>query len=95
MSLGKLEELIHVGSDALHAALHGGDSIALPLQADTLSPYGTEFLIGQPCGTASMLPCQIAPEDENLIGLERNDMAGRYSHKGSVCLKLLENLYRK
>ena len=74
--LCKADKLIDVGADGLHTALHGGDGIALPLQAYTLTVDGSEALIGQPCGTAAVMPCKVAPKYEHLIGFKVGDKVG-------------------
>ena len=46
MAVGEAEELIHVGLDSIHATLHGGDGIALSLQAHALAHDGTKPIYG-------------------------------------------------
>lgn len=70
MRLGIADKLIHIGLDGLHATLHGGDGIALPLRTVTVADDSTEVESCHACGTASVHPGEVAAEDENLVGLE-------------------------
>ena len=70
MRLGIADELIHIGLDSLHAALHGGNGIALTLRTVTVSEDCTEVQSCHACGTASVHTGEVAAEDENLVGLE-------------------------
>ena len=54
MLTSKLKELVHIGSDGLHTTLHRGDSIALALQANALSPYCSKPAIGNKRCPATM-----------------------------------------
>ena len=67
MAVGETDELVHVWLDGVHAALHGGDGVALPLKADALTPLGTEAVVGKPGGSAAMQACQVAAKDEDLV----------------------------
>ena len=40
MLCGKSDEVLHVGQDGVNAALHGGNGVALSLQAHTLTYDG-------------------------------------------------------
>ena len=76
MTVGEADEILNVGQDGVHAALHGGDGIALALQANTLSHDGTELLHSRPCRAAGVCASQVATENENLIILEISDVIG-------------------
>ena len=77
MRLGESDEIIHIGLDRLHAALHGGDGVALALNAHTAPPNGTELAICRPGGPAAMHAGQVAAEDKDLIGAQFRDMLRR------------------
>ena len=70
MRLGIADKLIHIGLDGLHAALHGGNGIALSLRTVTVAEDCTEVQSCHACGTASVHTGEVAAEDENLVGLE-------------------------
>lgn len=76
MLLCKLNELIDVGFDGLHAALHGGDAVTMPLQTHALSPHSTETPKGQQRGPDAVRARKIAAENEDLIGLQLRDSVG-------------------
>ena len=42
MTVGETDEVIHVGFDGVHTALHGGDGIALALQTNALTHDGAK-----------------------------------------------------
>ena len=48
------DEIIHVGTNSLHAALHRRDGVALSCTADTDSPFGTKLLVRNACRSASV-----------------------------------------
>ena len=73
MLLGKLDELVHIRTDGVYAALHRGDGITLTLQANALSHDGTKLAVGDVCRTASVHTSQIAAEHKDLIRLQRCD----------------------
>lgn len=76
MRLGVADELVHVGSDGLHATLHGGDGIALTLRTVAIAEDSTEVKLCHTSGTASMHTSEVAAKDKYLVGLERCDVAG-------------------
>lgn len=47
----EVEELVNIWFDCLHAALHSWYGIALPLQTDALSLYGTKVKMCNTRGT--------------------------------------------
>ena len=65
MRPGKLDKVVDVWLDGVHAALHSRDGIALSLQPNTFAPDGSELLISGVGGTTAMLSGQIAAEDED------------------------------
>ena len=71
------DELLDVGQDGVRTALHGGDGIALSLQAYTLSHDSAEFFNGYSCCTTGMHARKIAAEDEDLVVIEFPDVVGR------------------
>ena len=77
MAEGKLNELVHIGFDGLHPALHGGNGVALSLQSNTLAPYCSKATVGQTGSSATMCASKVAAKDENLAGLQI-----RYSLRG-------------
>lgn len=77
MPAGECDEIVHVKPDGIYPALHCGDGVALPLQADALTPHGPENLGRDPRRPSGMHPVQVAPEDENLVRLQvRNAFRG-------------------
>ena len=75
--LGECDELVHIRTDGVHAALHRGDGIALTLQANALTHDGSKLAVGDVGRTAAVHSLQIAAEDENLVRLQRCDTLGR------------------
>ena len=73
MLFGKGYELIDVGCDSIHAALHRGDGVTLALKADALPHNGTEFLNGDASCAASMYTGKVAAKDKDLVFAERVD----------------------
>ena len=63
----ELDELVNIGFDGLHAALHRRDGITLSLQSHALAHDGAKAARGNPCGTATVSACQVAAKDKNLI----------------------------
>jgi len=76
MHLGITDELVYIGQDGFHAALHGGNGIALTLRTVTVGEDCTEVQPCHSCGTASMHTCEVAAKDKDLVGLERCDVVG-------------------
>ena len=70
MFLGEGNELVDIGLDGFGAALHGWDGIALSLQTDTLSPYGSEFHLRDACRATAMMALKVAPKNEHFIRLQ-------------------------
>ena len=46
MHVGETDELLHVGQDGVHTALHRRDGVALSLQAHALTHDSTILLVG-------------------------------------------------
>ena len=84
----ELDEFIDIGLDGFDAALHGGYGIALALEADTLSPDGSELHEGQVCGSSGVHSGEVASENEDFVGLEGDDVVGRYFHGRFVFPKI-------
>lgn len=57
-------------------AFHGGDGVALALEAFTVTPLGSEVVQGEAGGTSGMMSEVVGAEDENLAGLEGTDAFG-------------------
>ena len=76
MCLGKSYKFIDIRFDGVHTALHGGDGVALPLQADSLPPYSTELVPCDPSSAATMKSIQIAAKDKYLVGLQLGNEVG-------------------
>ena len=70
MLLGKIDKLIHVGTDGLHTALHGWNGVALPLQAYALTYDGTKLQVGYAGSSTAMPSSQVAAKHENLVGFK-------------------------
>ena len=83
--LGECDELVHIRTDGVHAALHRGDGIALTLQANALTHDGSKLAVGDVGRTAAVHSLQIAAEDEDFVRLQRCDKLWCYSiiHKQS------------
>ena len=64
---GKGDKLVHIGLDDVNAAMHRGNGVTLPLQADTLAPYGAKTLKGDTCCATAMISGQIAAKDKYLV----------------------------
>ena len=84
---GETDELVHIGTDRLHSALHGGDGIALSLQPNPLSPDGPELQAGQPGSTSAVHARQVAAEYEYLPGPKLRDAVRCRSHSDAFCCK--------
>ena len=67
---GKGDELVNIGFDGFDTTLHGWNGIALSLQADTLSPYSSEFHLCDSCRTTAMMPLKVAAKNEHFIRLQ-------------------------
>lgn len=68
--LGKGNELVDIGLDGFGTALHGWDGIALSLQADTLSPYGSKFHLRDARRATAMMALKVAAKNEHFIRLQ-------------------------
>ncbi len=76
MLLGKSDELINVGLDGVHTALHRRDGVALSLQSNALSPDGTKLLDGYPCRSATVQALNVATEHKDFVFAEAMDIVG-------------------
>ena len=77
---GEGDEPVDVRFYRFDTALHRGNGIALALQSDTFSPYGSETLHGESRRSTAMQACEVASEDENLVRLQLGYVVGRYAH---------------
>lgn len=91
---GKPDEVVDIGGDGLHAALHGRNGIALALQSDALPPDGAEALPGQPCGPATVQSAEIASEDKDFTGPQRGDPIGCRAHE-KITSTIFNNLQKR
>ena len=57
-------------------AFHGGDGVALALEALTVTPLCSEMVQGEAGGATSMMSKMVGAEDEDLAGLEGTDAFG-------------------
>lgn len=72
-----VDELVHIGLYGFGAAVHRGDGIGLPLHTYAHAPLRAEMSHGE-CGrTASMMPLQVATENEHLAGTQRGNILRR------------------
>ena len=85
---GKPDEVVDIGSNGLHAALHGRNGIALALQSDALPSDGAEALPGQPCGPATVQSAEIASEDKDFTGPQRGDPIRCRAHNDRIFTKI-------
>ena len=72
MSLGELDELIDIG-DSIYPTLHCRDTVALPLETNTLPPDGAKLAISQEGCTTTVCASQIAAKYKNLILTQFSD----------------------
>ena len=70
MLFGELYEFIHVWADCFHATLHGGNAVALSLEAYALSHDGSELAVGYVGCSTAMHPFKVAAKDEYLARLK-------------------------
>ena len=57
-------------------AFHGGDGVALALEAFTVTPLCSEVVQGETGGTSGVMAEVVGAEDEDLAGLEGTDAFG-------------------
>lgn len=57
-------------------AFHGGDGVALALEAFTVAPLCSEMVQGEAGGTSGVVTEVVGAEDEDLAGLEETDAFG-------------------
>ena len=57
-------------------AFHGGDGVALALEAFTVTPLCSEMVQGEAGGTSGVVAEVVGAEDEDLAGLEGTDAFG-------------------
>ncbi len=70
MLFSKRNKLIHVGFDGLHPTLHGGNGVALSLQAHALAPHRTKAVVGHTCGPAAMRAREVTAKHKDLVRLQ-------------------------
>ena len=73
MLLGKLNELIHVGTNGLYPTLHRRYGVALPLQSHALSHDGSKLAVGNISRPSAMHTPQVAAKYEDLAWLQLCD----------------------
>lgn len=79
MLLCKGDEVIYVRFDGLYTTLHSRNGVTLTTKANPAAHDGAELLPGYKCGSSAMHSFQVAPEDENFIGLQL-----RYHVRGEI-----------
>ena len=67
---GIIYELVHIGTDGFHTALHGRYGVALSLQTNPLSHDCTEVEAGHTGGSTAVHALKVAAEDKNFVVLE-------------------------
>ena len=72
---GEGYEAVYGGAGA-GEAFHGGDGVALALEAFTVTPLCSEVVQGETGGTSGMVSEVVGAEDEDLAGLEGTDAFG-------------------
>lgn len=75
--LGKSDELVDVGLDGVHTALHRRDGVALALQPNALTHDGAKLLDSYPRRSATVHALQVAAKDEDFVFAEAMDVVGR------------------
>ena len=75
MLAGEGYEAVYGGAGAVET-FHGGDSIALALEAFTVTPLCSEMVQGEAGGTSGVVTEMVGAEDEDLAGLEGTDAFG-------------------
>ena len=81
MLAGEGYEAVYGGAGA-GEAFHGGDGVALALEAFTVTPLGCEMVQGEAGGTSGVVAEVVGAEDEDLAGLEGTDAFGGDSVSG-------------
>ena len=77
MLLGEIDELIDIGLDSVHAALHRGDGIALSLQTNALTHDGAKVHACDSGRTTTVHALQVAAENEDFVFAKTSDVVGR------------------
>ena len=75
MLLGEGDETLD-GLAGAGEAFHGGDGVALALEAFTVTPLCSEMVQGEAGGTSGVVTEVVGAEDEDLAGLEGTDAFG-------------------
>lgn len=75
MLTGEGYEAVYGGAGA-GEAFHGGDGVALALEAFTVAPLCSEMVQGEAGGTSGVVAEVVGAEDEDLAGLEGTDAFG-------------------
>ena len=68
--LGELDELVHIRTDGLYAALHRRDAVALALQTNALTHDGPKLAVGDIGRTTTVHSFEIAPLFEKAHDVE-------------------------
>ena len=76
---GELDELVHIRTDGVNAALHRRDGIALTLQTNALTHDGSKLAVGDVSRTSAVHPLQVAAEHKDFVWLQRCDKFWCYS----------------
>ena len=71
--LGKLDELVHIRTDGLYAALHCRDTVALALQTYALTHDGSKLAVGDIGRTTAVHTFEIAAKHKDLVRLQLRD----------------------
>ena len=90
---GEGYEAVYGGAGA-GEAFHGGDGVALALEAFTVTPLCSEMVKGEAGGTTGVVSKMVGAEDEDVAGLEGTDTFGGDSvsvvHKFQSNIQLLD-----
>ena len=73
---GILNEFIHVGTNRLDAALHGGNGVALSSGTGAHAPFRAKEFVRHPGGAATMMSSKIAAEYKHLAFRQMRDVPG-------------------
>ena len=74
MLLGVINELIHIRTNSLDAALHRRDSVTLTSATDAYASLCAEQFERHICRSSTMPSCQITAEHEDLVRLQALDI---------------------
>lgn len=82
----KIDEFLHVRSYLFGTTMHCGNAVGLSLKSHSLSPYRSKPVVGCFCGTTSMAPLQVTPENKDLVLLQVGDKIRCYSIVVHSCI---------